>query len=86
MASLISTRENIYESQDFLTSMIGIHITKNQIGINEALKIREEVFINEQNVSQYAKRDGLDNSSEHAIVYYNSKPVGIARIIIMVII
>jgi len=60
--------------------MLEIHIAKNQTEIDEALKIRKEVFIKGQNVPLDRERDGLDNSSEHAILYHNNKPTGTARI------
>ncbi len=60
--------------------MLEIHIAKNQTEIDEALKIREEVFVKGQNISIDREKDGLDTSSEHAILYYNNKPAGTARI------
>lgn len=60
--------------------MIDIHITKNREEIKEIMKIREEVFIKEQNVPHEDEVDGLGNSSEHVILYYNNKPSGTARI------
>ena len=43
--------------------MIDIHIAKNKSEINKIFKIREEVFIKDQNVSKDREKDGLDDES-----------------------
>ena len=63
--------------------MIDLRIAEKQIEIEKALKIREEVFIKGQGVSPKREIDGLDKTSEHAIVYLNKKPTGTARIRIL---
>jgi len=60
--------------------MIQIIITTDKAEIDKALKIREEVFVKGQNVSKELEIDGLDDSSEHVLLYYNNKPTGTARI------
>ena len=60
--------------------MLDIHSAKNSIEIENALKIRKEVFVKGQNVPLSREQDGLDALSEHAIFYYNNLPVGTARI------
>ncbi|MBU1111463.1 MAG: GNAT family N-acetyltransferase [archaeon] len=59
---------------------IDIHIAQNKTEIEEVLKIRKEVFIKGQNVPIYLEKDGLDESSEHAILYCDNVPTGCARI------
>jgi len=63
--------------------IIDIKIAEKQTEIEKALKIREEVFIKGQSVSPKREIDGLDKTSEHAIVYLNKKPIGTARIRIL---
>jgi predicted GNAT family N-acyltransferase len=47
---------------------------------SEALKIRETVFIKEQNCPVSIERDGDDKSSIHLVLYGNNKAVGCGRI------
>ena len=60
--------------------MIDIHIVKNQAEFKQVLEIRKQVFVKGQNVSIEREQDGLDDSSEHIILFYNKKPVGTTRI------
>lgn len=46
----------------------------------EALKIRYEVFVGEQNVPEDIEVDELENQSQHLVLYENNEPVGTARI------
>jgi predicted GNAT family N-acyltransferase len=59
---------------------LDIHVAKNKEEIEKCLIIRKEVFIEGQDVPSDREVDGLDNVAEHVIVYYESKPVGTARI------
>lgn len=47
----------------------------------ELKKIRTLVFIEEQNVPKELEWDEFDKDSLHFIAYYNSKPVGTARLL-----
>jgi predicted GNAT family N-acyltransferase len=47
---------------------------------NQTIKIREIVFIMEQNVSKELEMDQFDKESEHFIAYLNNNPIGCARI------
>ena len=47
--------------------------------ISDCLKIREEVFINEQGVPKEQELDELDNSSFHALAYLDSVPLACAE-------
>lgn len=47
----------------------------------ELKKIRTLVFIEEQNVPEILEWDEFDKESLHFLAYYNSKPVGTARLI-----
>ena len=49
--------------------------------ISDCLKIREEVFINEQGVPEEEELDDLDNLSFHAIAYLDSVPLATGRLI-----
>ena len=48
---------------------------------SEIEKIRTSVFIKEQNVPIELEWDEFDNDSTHVIAYYDSKPVGTARLL-----
>ena len=49
--------------------------------ISDCLKIREEVFINEQGVPKEEELDELDNSSFHALAYLDSIPLATGRLL-----
>lgn len=51
----------------------------NEKFLEEAHKIRNEVFVEEQNVDKFLEYDGFDDVSVHYLVFYNEKPVGTAR-------
>lgn len=65
--------------------MLDFHIARNQTEKNHAYKIREQVFVIEQQVSPELERDGLDDSveyaTEHIVAYHEKRPVGTARIL-----
>jgi len=48
--------------------------------IEEALIIRREVFIENQNVPEELEIDGLDGAAEHYIGYVDEQPISTARI------
>jgi predicted GNAT family N-acyltransferase len=48
--------------------------------ISDALEIRREVFIEEQNVPEAREVDGLDEEANHYIYYEAGKAVGTARV------
>ncbi|MGM0944928.1 MAG: GNAT family N-acetyltransferase [Bacteroidota bacterium] len=48
-------------------------------GLDLALKIREEVFVFEQNVDPEVEYDQFEDESEHFLASINGKPVGTAR-------
>lgn len=54
-----------------------ISLQKNEF--HECLKIRLKVFVEGQNVSKEIEIDGLDNVSNHYLIYYNEVPVGTTR-------
>jgi predicted GNAT family N-acyltransferase len=47
----------------------------------ELESIREQVFINEQNVPAHLEWDGLEQESQHFLAYFNDHPVGVARLV-----
>lgn len=46
----------------------------------DAIKIRYEVFVKEQNVPEDLEIDDLEDQSHHLVLYENSSPIGTARI------
>jgi len=51
-------------------------------GLEDAYTIRQEVFVQEQNVSEAEEYDGTDGACIHLIAYENSIPVATGRIMI----
>ena len=60
--------------------MIDIHIAKNKGELEDCFEVRRKVFIEGQGVPEKIERDGRDNEADHAILYFNNKPAGTARI------
>ena len=60
--------------------MKNIHIVKNQEELDAVYAIREKVFIGGQNVPPELEHDGLDECSEHAVLFFENIPAGCARI------
>ena len=48
--------------------------------LKDAQEVRRQVFTQEQGIKREVDIDGLDQSSDHIIVYDNNVPVGTARI------
>jgi len=48
--------------------------------LKDVQEVRRQVFIEEQGINREADIDGLDQTSDHIIVYDNNTPVGTARI------
>jgi len=46
----------------------------------EALKIREKVFVEEQGVSLEIEIDDLEEQTEHVVLFENEDPIAVARI------
>lgn len=46
----------------------------------DAISIRYEVFVNEQNVPEDVEVDELEDKSHHVVLYEENQPVGTARI------
>ena len=46
----------------------------------DALKIRYEVFVEEQNVPEELEIDDLEEQSHHVVLYQDDQPLGTARI------
>ncbi|MCL2378502.1 MAG: GNAT family N-acetyltransferase [Defluviitaleaceae bacterium] len=51
-------------------------------GLEDAYGIRQEVFVQEQNVSEAEEYDGTDASCIHLVAYENTIPVATGRIMI----
>ncbi|RLD59054.1 MAG: GNAT family N-acetyltransferase [Bacteroidetes bacterium] len=45
----------------------------------KALKIRENVFVKEQQVPPELEYDGFENESHHYLLFYNDEPIATAR-------
>lgn len=52
----------------------------NKKEFKETIKIRETVFIKEQNVPKEIEIDEIDKEAKHFIAYIKNKPIGCARI------
>ena len=46
----------------------------------DAMNIRYEVFVNEQNVPEDVEIDNLEDKSHHLVLYEEDQPIGTARI------
>ena len=57
-----------------------VRLIKNKKELGKVLKMREIVFIKEQNVPKDVEKDKLDKVAKHVIVLYKNKPIGCARI------
>jgi len=62
--------------------MIGLNykLIENDDELKEALAIRENVFIEEQGISEALDRDGEDSRSLHVLVQNGDSAIGTARI------
>ncbi|MBZ4646053.1 MAG: family acetyltransferase YjcF [Clostridia bacterium] len=56
-------------------------LTKGE-DLSHAYKIREEVFIKEQNVPEELEKDELDKTAHHVVVYENNIPVATGRLVV----
>lgn len=55
---------------------------KKESEINDAFKIRTEVFVNEQNVPEELELDEFDSVAEHVVAYMDNIAVGCGRVIV----
>jgi len=58
---------------------IDIRLVGNREELEQVLKIRELVFVREQNVQNEQERDEFDTSSNHVLAMCRNKPMGCAR-------
>ena len=49
-------------------------------GLDDALAVRREVFIEEQGVPEHRELDGEDDAATHFVAYDDGEPVGAARL------
>lgn len=47
----------------------------------DARLVREEVFVKEQNVPLQIELDGYDDSAYHLIIYKDTRPIGVGRLL-----
>ena len=59
--------------------MIRVKKVENETELQEAYKIREIVFIGEQECPVEEEFDGFDDDSTHFVAYQEGKPVGCCR-------
>lgn len=59
--------------------MTYIGIAQSQDEIDTCMKLRKEVFVDEQGVSEEVESDGEDNSCSHVLAQNEGRPVGAAR-------
>lgn len=58
----------------------GVYIDGNK-DIEDAVFVREQVFVNEQHIPNNLVFDDFDNEAIHVIVYEDKKPVGTGRLV-----
>ena len=61
--------------------MEGLKVLVGREHLKDALSLREEVFIKEQNVPIKIERDSYDEESIHFVVYKNQDIIGCGRIV-----
>lgn len=59
--------------------MVIVNRIESDLDLQKAFKIREEVFVIEQNVDREEEYDEFEDSSTHFLAFINDKPVGTAR-------
>lgn len=59
---------------------LDIRMVKTKKELDQAIAIRKQVFVKEQNVPIDIEIDGLDDEAEHVIAYVGGEPIGCARI------
>ncbi|MBU0527043.1 MAG: GNAT family N-acetyltransferase [Candidatus Micrarchaeota archaeon] len=57
-----------------------VKIARSKKDLQEVMRIRITVFVNEQKVPKHLEMDGLDGAAKHVIAIYGNTPVGCARI------
>jgi len=57
-----------------------VRVVNEPAEISECLRLRAEVFIGEQNVTEEEERDGLDDECVHFLAVNGGKAVGAARL------
>ena len=59
--------------------MIKVQLITNEEGLKEAFAIREQVFVQEQQVSREEEFDAFEEESFHFMAFYDSLPAGTSR-------
>ncbi len=54
--------------------------TTNELGFQDALAIRRDVFVREQQIDESEEIDGNEDASLHFVLYENDIPVGASRL------
>ena len=57
-----------------------IRLIRDKKEFEQVLKIREQVFVKEQDVPKDMECDEYEHDSKHVIVLFKDKPIGCARI------
>lgn len=60
--------------------MIQIERVKTKEQLNEAFRIRKDVFVREQGIAEEIEIDEYEDKSEHVLACYNHKAVGTGRV------
>ncbi len=55
--------------------------SKGKEDLIDAVKIREEVFVKEQNVPIEIEMDAFDDMAYHIVMYENDKPIAVGRLV-----
>jgi len=59
--------------------MVSVQKTHSLEELETVFRIREKVFVEEQNVSPDEEYDEFEDTSEHYLAYFNGTPAGTAR-------
>jgi predicted GNAT family N-acyltransferase len=54
--------------------------SSNEQGYNDALHVRKDVFVREQQIDESEEIDGYEDSSLHFVLYEEEQPVGASRL------
>lgn len=60
---------------------IDYQVVRNESQMEDAWRVRLDVFTGEQSIDPDEDRDGLDEEADHVVAYLGTKPVGAGRVV-----
>jgi predicted GNAT family N-acyltransferase len=60
---------------------VDYRLVRNKSRMEDAWRLRLEVFTGEQSIDPDEDRDGLDEHADHIVAYLGTKPVGTGRVV-----